>query len=366
MSCRSVKVMGVVLSTALVLTPLTSAVSASTAATYVQQTDSAGAALREGRRLLKRGRADQALIQLRNALNLYTAAKNNSGMAAVHNELGDLYLRQGQYAVALENYQKALDGFLAVGSKDVVGAAVGLGDDKFNANLMLAKIGDVNFRLGKDADARAAYGRMVVQKPEGAASKVGRRFGGLGAITSGIQSGRVSVAAPTSGVTALMEAKKELDQYRVSIAYSSYELGMGRLDYAAGDFESARAHFQNALEAAGSSLAGIASLGQVRRFRAASRTSLGDVALRTGKFKDATKFYNDAKKGAQEDKRLDLMWPAQRGLGRSLWLQAMQEKDPKKSLTLREQALANYRESLATIELCAREVSAPMNRAPRF
>lgn len=350
MSCRSVKSIGVVLSTALLLAPVTSLVSASTAATYVQQTDSAGAALREGRRLLKRGRADQALIQLRNALNLYTAAKNSSGMAATHNELGDLYLRQGQYPVALENYQKALDGFLAVGSKDVVGAAVGLGDDKFNANLMLAKIGDVNFRLGKDAEARAAYGRMVVQKPEGAAQKVGRRFGGLGAITSGIQTGRVSVAAPTGGVTTLLEAKKELDQYRVSIAYSSYELGMGRLDYANGDFESARKHFENALEAAGSSLAAIASLGQVRRFRAASRTSLGDVAMRTGKFKDATKFYNDAKKGAQDDKRLDLMWPAQRGLGRSLWLQAMQEKDQKKSLSLREQALANYRESLGTIE----------------
>ena len=44
--------------------------------------------------MLKRGRADQALIQLRNALNLYTAAKNNSGIAAAHNELGNLYLRQ--------------------------------------------------------------------------------------------------------------------------------------------------------------------------------------------------------------------------------------------------------------------------------
>jgi CHAT domain-containing protein len=151
-------------------------------------------------------------------------------------------------------------------------------------------------------------------------------------------------------VTTLLEAKKELDEYRVSIVYSSYELGMGRLDYANGDFESARKHFENALEAAGSSLAAIASLGQVRRFRAASRTSLGDVALRTGKFKDATKYYNDAKKGAQDDKRLDLMWPAQRGLGRSLWLQAVQEKDPKKTTALREQALTNYRESLATIE----------------
>jgi CHAT domain-containing protein len=72
--------------------------------------------------------------------------------------------------------------------------------------------------------------------------------------------------------------------------------------------------------------------------------------LRTGKFKDATKFYNDAKKGALDDKRLDLTWPAQRGLGRSLWLQALQERDQKKANTLREQALANYRESLTTLE----------------
>jgi CHAT domain-containing protein len=324
---------------------------ASMQSAYAQQSEQAGAALREGRRLLKRGQADQALIKLRNALSLYTTAKNNSGIAAAHNEIGDLYLRQGQFQVALDNYQKALDGFLAFDAKkEVVNAAVGLGDDKYNANLMLAKIGEVNFRLGKAAEARAAYGRMVVKKPEGAASKVGRRFGGLSAIAGGISTGSVSVAAPTSALTVALEAKKELDEYRVSIVYSSYELGMGRLAYADNDLETARKHFDNAWQAAGSSIAGIAKLGQVRRFRAASRTSLGDVALRQGKFKDATKFYNEAKKGAQDDKRLDLMWPAQRGLGRSLWLQAAQEKDPKKALSLRESALTNYRESLATIE----------------
>ena len=317
----------------------------------VQQADQAGAALREGRRLLKRGRADQALIQLRTALNLYTTAKNNSGIAATHNELGDLYMRQGQYQIALDNYQKALDGFLAFDAKKAVAdAMVGLGDDKYNANLMLAKIGDVNFRLGKLGESRAAYDRMVVKKPEGAASKVGRRFGGLSAIAGGISTGRVSVEAPTSALTVALEAKKELDEYRNSIVYSSYQLGLGRLAYEGNDLEGAKKHFALALEAAGSSLAGVAKLGQVRRFRAASRTSLGDIALRQGKLKDATKYYNDAKKGAQEDKRLDLMWPAQRGLGRSLWLQAAQEKDAKKSMTLREQAVANYRESLATIE----------------
>jgi CHAT domain-containing protein/predicted negative regulator of RcsB-dependent stress response len=338
------------------------AVRANTPTPNPQQND-AGTALREGRRLLKRGQADKALVQLRNALNLYTAAKNNSGMAATYNELGDLYMRQGQYQVALDNYQKALDGFIQGDKKEAVNTAAvsavapgaaplatAIADDKYNANLMLAKIGDVNSRLGKTAEAKAAYSRMVVKKPEGAASKVSRRFGGLGAIAGGISTGRVSVAAPTSAVTTLLEAKKELDEYRVSIVYSSYELGMGRLAYAENDLEGAKKHFENALEAAGSSIAGIAKLGQVRRFRAASRTSLGDIALKQGKFKDASKFYTDAKKGAQDDKRLDLMWPAQRGLGRSLWLQAAQEKDPKKSLSMRESALNNYRESLATIE----------------
>src|SRR5688500_20309462 len=45
--------------------------------TVTQQGDSASAALHEGRRLLKRGKSDQALGKLQTALNLYTTAKNN-------------------------------------------------------------------------------------------------------------------------------------------------------------------------------------------------------------------------------------------------------------------------------------------------
>src|SRR5215213_5265536 len=367
MGCRHKKVTGVWLALILFITPITFSARANNTLSYAPQGDQAGSALREGRRLLKRGQADKALVQLRNALNLYTAAKNNSGIAATQNELGDLYMRQGQYQVALENYQKALDGFFAAdsnkpavntavasavapGAGAAAEAAAAVADDKYHANLMLAKIGDVNFRLGNTSESKGAYGRMVIKKPEGVAAKAGRRFGGLSAITGAISTGRVDVGAPTSALTVALEAKKELEEYRTSIVYSSYQLGMGRLAYADNDLEGARKNFSDALEAAGSSIAGIAKLGQVRRFRAAARTSLGDIALRTGKFKDATKFYNDAKKGAQDDKRLDLMWPAQRGLGRSLWVQAAQEKDPKKALTLREQALANYRESLGTIE----------------
>src|SRR4029078_14006 len=100
---RTKNFMAWLLAVMLFVTPMTA---------FTQTSDNAGTALHEGRRLLKRGQADKALIQLRNALDLYTAAKNNSGMAAAHNELGDLYMRQGQYQVALDHYQKALDGFL--------------------------------------------------------------------------------------------------------------------------------------------------------------------------------------------------------------------------------------------------------------
>ena len=325
------------------------------------QTDQAANALQEGRRLLKRGKSDQALSQLQKALNLYTTAKSNHGIAATENELGDLYLRQGEYNVALDHYKHALEGFVGADKKteqNVAAASLvdsrlanaNIADDKFNANLMLAKIGDVNFRLGRLAEASSAYGQMQVKKPEGTASKVGRRFGGLGAIMGGVSSGRVGVEAPVSAVTVALEAKKELDEYRVSIVFSSYEIGMGRIAYAQNDLETAKKHFQNALDAAGSSLGGITKLGQTRRFRAAARTSLGDVALRQGRLKDASKAYTDAIKGAQEDKRIDLIWPAQRGLGKTLWLQGTQESDAKKSLALRESALKNYRDALQTIE----------------
>src|SRR6266571_6329201 len=127
----------------------------------------------------------------------------------------------------------------------------------------------------------------------------------------------------------------------------TYELGTGRIAFANNEMEPARKHFQNALDAGNGGLPGVANLGQTRRFRTAARTSLGDVALRQGRYKDAAKMFTDAASGAQKDGRLDLMWPAQRGLGRSLWLQAAQEKDGAK---MRDQALNAYREALKTIE----------------
>src|SRR5438128_7791768 len=129
----------------------------------------------------------------------------------------------------------------------------------------------------------------------------------------------------------------------------TYELGMGRIAFANNDLETANKHFQNARDAGSGSLPVVAKLGQTRRFRAAARTSLGDVALREARYKDAAKLFNDAASGAQKDNRLDLMWPAKRGLGRSLWLQAAQERDSK-AAKMREDGVAAYREALKTIE----------------
>ena len=334
----------------------------------VPQSDPA-TALSRGRTLLKQGHADQALSYLQNALSLYTQGNNQRGIAASRDALGDLYMVQGQYQVALEHYQKAYEAFVAASGKDqktqaaantvasqagattaaATETAASTADNGFNANLMLAKIGDTNYRLGQLTNASAAYLRMTVKKPEGAAAKATRRFGGLGGIVGSISTGKVDIAAPTSTAIGLLETKKEMDEYRVAIVYMTYELGTGRIAFANNDLELARKHFQNALDAGGGSLPIVAKLGQTRRFRTAARTSLGDVALKQGRFKDAAKLFEEAEKGAKDDKRLDLMWPAQRGRGRSLWLQASQEKD-NKSAKMREEALAAYREALTTIE----------------
>ncbi len=330
-----------------------------------QQGDPA-AALSRGRTLLRQGHADQAVGYLETALNLYTQTNNSRGIAATEDGFGDLYLIQGQYKVALDHYQKAYQAFVVARGQDeksstaanaVAGragstasaateTATSLSDNGFNANLMLAKIGDTNYRLGRLSEAGSAYSMMSAKKPETVAQKTKSRFG-FPSIAS-ITSGRPSVSAPsTSGASGLMEIKKELDDYRASIVFMTFELGTGRIAFANNDMETARKHFQNALDASNGSLSGLAKLGQTRRFRAAARTSLGDVALREGRYKDAAKMFTDAVTGAQKDERLDLMWPAKRGLGRSLWLQAAQDS---KGTKLREDALDAYRDSLKTIE----------------
>ena len=276
-------------------------------------------ALSRGRALLKQGHADQALGYLESALQLFTQSNSSRGVAAAQDALGDLYLIQGQYKVALDHYQKSYEAFAGASSKDqtdqaaansvasragstaaaateTAGSAAANG---FNANLMLAKIGDTNYRLGRLPEAVTAYAMMNVKKPESAAAKVTRRLGGLGGMLGSISTGNVSIATPTSSAIGLLETKKEFDEYRVAIVYMTYELGMGRIAFANNDLDTARKHFQNALESGSGALPVVAKLGQTRRFRTAARTSLGDVTLRLGKYSDAAKLFSEASKTAR-------------------------------------------------------------------
>jgi CHAT domain-containing protein/tetratricopeptide (TPR) repeat protein len=336
------------------------------------QADSAGTELQEGRRILKRGRADQALGHLQTALNLYTAAKNRKGIAAAQNELGDLYLRQGQSKTALNHYQDAytaLTGALAQEQKttQAAGAAAGMipsnrageavdtaasvSDTGFNSQLLLAKIGNTNYELRDFGAASASYGQMSPKKPESAAKKAGGMFAKMApSVVLGNVTDSATLGSAAGAVGGALVAKNEIEQYRTAIVYMTYELGMGRIAFAQNDLETARAHFQNAADAGKSALPMIANLGQTRRFRAAARTDLGDVAFRQLNYKDAYKFYEQAAKGAKDDKRLDLMWPAQLGMGRSQWALAAQEKDPKKATKAREAALPNFLDAVATVE----------------
>jgi CHAT domain-containing protein/tetratricopeptide (TPR) repeat protein len=335
------------------------------------QTDQASTALHEGRKLLKQGKADQALGQLQTALRLFTTANNKKGIAAAHNELGDLYLRQGQSKTALDHYQQAYNALTGVviqeqretaaagtaarmmpssRAGEAVDTAASASDTGFNAKLLLAKIGDTNYQLGQLNDAATSYGQMNPQKPESAAKKAGGIFGKMApSIIMGQATDSAAIGSAAGAVGGALVARNELEQYRTSIIYMTYELGMGRIAFAENDLETARKHFENAADAGKGALPMIANLGQTRRFRTAARTNLADVAMRQLDYKNSFKLYEQAAKGARDDKRLDLMWPAQLGMGRSQWALAAQEKDSKKATKLRESALLSHKDAIATV-----------------
>ena len=139
------------------------------------------------------------------------------------------------------------------------------------------------------------------------------------------------------------------DLYALFSSYVSAELGLGRMDFERNDLAAARAHFENIL-AASDGNAPTARLLAARLYRAVARTSLGDIALKQGRNADAVKLYEQAARVAEQDKRLELAWAAQRGLGRALWLQAGDARDPQEALSLRKDAREAYRAALDQIE----------------
>src|ERR1043166_64086 len=84
--------------------------------------------------------------------------------------MGELYERQGQYDVALQNYDAAYDLYASLSAGEArqgpLAAALSPPENAYNANLMLAKIGQMYSRRGDADRARAAFDRMRVARPE--------------------------------------------------------------------------------------------------------------------------------------------------------------------------------------------------------
>ncbi|HEU4597937.1 MAG TPA: CHAT domain-containing tetratricopeptide repeat protein [Pyrinomonadaceae bacterium] len=350
------------------------AVAAPSQATAPQAQGSGAVAERErARSLLRQGKAAEALLHLEVALAQFRQTNDKSGEASTLDLLGELYERQGRYDIALRHFDDAYKIYnqlaLSESRQSNLVAAVSTQEGAYNANLMLAKTGQMHYRRGDIQQARAAFSRMRVTKPEtdmlkaaqggksNAESKA-RKVTGFGSRMRGVLSGRPTISTPGAAADVVADTastfKAPFNAYRETVIYVVHELGMGRVDYFNDQHDAAKKHFENVLAATVGSLPVVGKLGQTRRYRTAARTALGDIAFKQARYADAVKLYNDAEKGAREDARLDLAWPAQRGTGRSLWAQAAAERDEKKALKLREDALGSYREALSTIETIRR------------
>lgn len=113
---------------------------------------SSRAELVKGKELLRRNRADQALASVSTALKSLKQAGDAQGEAAAHDALGDIFVQNGQYRVALQEYQAAQELFRAA-------------KDDINADLAQAKIGDLYSLMDKGAEAAVAYKGIKAAPP---------------------------------------------------------------------------------------------------------------------------------------------------------------------------------------------------------
>lgn len=304
-----------------------------------EQVKQAWAEFKLGRALLGQGNSAKALIHLDNALQLFQQADERRGKAAAHDLLGELYERQGNYDAALKHFSTARQIFAGRTSQKEKKPL-----SPYDADLMLAKIGRMNYRLGNINEAKKSFESMSNEKPSKKKSTASKLGGWGGVFTDSDIAKAGIVAASAVGVAA-----SDYQYYKQSIVYSAREMGLGRIAYFDNQPEEAKKHFENVLKVTKADLPFIGKLGQTRRFRAAAHTALGDIALSGLNYKKAVGLYEDAIKEATKDKRPDLTWPAERGKARALLLLASGEKSAKKAEKLRNEARAGYRGALKII-----------------
>jgi CHAT domain-containing protein/tetratricopeptide (TPR) repeat protein len=257
--------------------------------------------LEQGRNLLANFKFYAALAPLSEALRSYKSNGDMNGIGVTSDALGDLYLQEGQYEVALGYFQSARQAFVT--NKELL-----------NASLLTSKIGETYLLLDNLAEAKAVFAQFGSQ-------------------------------------AAALPASPDIVRNKTFFAYSRNKLGEGRADYLLGQHSAAEADFKDLLTAASSSTA----RGQeAARFRVAAATNLGDVLFRRGDLAAARLRYNEAIQLARRDRRIDLEWAAKAGLARTLW--ALSQRAPttgqtqETAATLQTDAQTAYREALDGIE----------------
>jgi CHAT domain-containing protein len=463
-----------------------SAIEAQAPRPTAQQKNGARAELDQGRALLRRSQADQALSHLDSALQLYQQAGNPEGKAAANDALGDLYATQGQYQTALTYYQEAQKSFRDANKPS-------------NAGIETAKIADVHMRMGNTDAARQAFAEMdsrrknsggaagsgagegsasgtasgsggslsasVAPGRDGGAAGASGGSGGAGIVNAaGVAGGALACAAltppqppfqgaapktpdglgkmdlrvqdqdgnPVPGAEVVLESSRPgrlqcdtrgttddlgrviplaihmsnltlkvkapgynpmqtsltpeslgqpvqvtlqatkavagvgaaamtvartvacISLYQELVAQVAGAQGLGMAELLGHQLVAARGHFESLLGTVTGGGGAFGRFGVSKRARVAARTSLGDIAFLESRYGDALKLYTDAIKGAREDGRLDLVWAAQRGIGRTNWKLASAETEKNKVWKMRMEGISAYRDALKTIETIRR------------
>jgi CHAT domain-containing protein/tetratricopeptide (TPR) repeat protein len=262
--------------------------------------------LEQGRSLLAHFKFYAALAPLSEALKSYKSGGDMNGIGVSSDALGDLYLQEGQYEVALGYFQSARQAFVA--NKEML-----------NASLLISKIGETYLLLDNLAQAKAVFAQ----------------FG--------------SQAAPPFPT--------DMVRHKAFFAYSRNKLGEGRADFLLGQNNTAESDFKDLLAAASLPTARDQ---EATRFRVAAATNLGDVLFRKGDLAAARDRYNEAIQLARRDRRIDLEWAAKAGLGKTLWAlsqrtQAMRRRTHKDPIDLRDLRAAHA--SVQTPESAAKLLS---------
>lgn len=309
---------------------------------------SAKATLDQGRDLLAHFKFFGALSPLTEALKSYNQSRDQNGIGVTSDALGDLYLQEGQYEVALRYFIAARQAFIA-------------NKETLNANLMLSKIGETYLLLDKISEAKGVFAQFPLQASNPPASPDVDRHKAFVAYTKISEANADFAQFPSQ---ASNPPTSDIDRHKAFFAYTRSKLGEGRADYLLGQLSAAEADFRALLAAA--SQAQNARYQEAVRFRVAAATNLGDVLFRKGDLANARIRYEEAIQFARRDRRIDLEWAAKAGLGKTLWalsrrspttrlrtgweLRAAHAQTPETNASLQTESLNAYRDAITDIE----------------